>query len=356
MPVDKLRTIIATAAGAGAISLALWVGLLRDNRSEANVPRGPAPAAPVITAPVAFEAEVLRLEAVGTSRASRSVTLFPEAAGEIVAVAFEDGQFVEAGDLLLSLDSRDEKLAVELAEVRVTDAERLLDRYMQADGTGALPINDRQAAETALATARIELQRARVAYDDRFVRAPFAGYVGLTDVEPGDRIDPATTITTLDDRSALLVSFEVPELMLGAVRKGEQVDVQTWNRGGPQAAGEVVDVGSRIDPETRTIQARARVGNPEDALRPGMSFRVQLVIEGDRFPVVPEVAVQWGADGAYVWTVIDGAAQRASADVVQRLEGRVLLDLDLPEGAPIVVEGIQSMRAGRKVEASEFGS
>jgi RND family efflux transporter MFP subunit len=349
---DRAKAIGATALGGALVLGALWIvpGLVTENHTEARVGAPASRATPVVTRAVTLEPQQLRLEAVGTSRAIRSVTLFPEAAGEVVSVGFEAGQRVAAGDLLLALDSRDEKLALELAEVRVADAERLWRRYQRARDTDAVPINDREAAETALAAARIELQRAQVALDDRFVRAPFDGVVGLTDVETGDRIDPSVPITTLDDRSALLVDFEVPELMLGALRTGEPIEVATWDRREATASGELTELGSRIDPVTRTVAARARVTNEDDRLRPGMSFRVTLRTEGNRYPVVPEVSLQWGVDGAFVWTVAEGRAQRVGADIVQRIEGAVLIDAELDAGDPVVVEGVQSMREGREVE------
>jgi len=91
------------------------------------------------------------------------------------------------------------------------------------------------------------------------------------------------------------------------------------------------------------------VPNPKDRLRPGMSFRVTLELEGDTYPVVPEVAVQWGGDGAYVWAVRDGKARRVGVDIVQRREGRVLLNAELEAGMPVVVEGVQRMREAQAV-------
>lgn len=354
---DRIKAFSAALLGGGLVAATLWVahGLLADNRSEATVPRSQPPA-PVVLGAVRLEREELRLDAVGTSRAIRSVTLFPEAAGEVAEVAFGPGEAVAAGDLLLALDARDERLALELAELRVADAQRVIDRYARAKGTDAVPITDREAAQTALAIARIERDRARVALDDRFVRAPFAGVVGLTDVEVGDRIDPSVAITTLDDRSALLVRFELPELMLGALTVGEPVTLSTWNAPGAPARGEVVEIGSQIDPVTRTVEVRARVANDEDRLRPGMSFRVELRIQGRAYPVVPEVALQWGADGAFLWRVEDGVARRLDADIVQRREGRVLVDAPLAEGDQVVTEGVQSMREGRAIEAVPFAA
>lgn len=314
---------------------------------------GAREAVPVVVEPVVLESRRTRIEAVGTARALRSVSLFPEAAGEVEAVQFAPGDRVDAGDVLLELDSEDQRLALELAEVRLKDARRLLDRYVAANRSGerTVPETTVDATRLALETARIERDRARVALERRSVTAPFDGYVGITDVDPGDRIDPATEITTLDDRSALLVTFDVPEAFVGRLTPGDPIEIETWTADRLGATGEVVDLGSRIDPATRAFAARARVPNPEDRLRPGMSFRIRLDLEGAAFPKVPEVAVQWGSEGAYVWVAEEGIARRVPAAIVQRLSGSVLVDAELSPGDLVVGEGVQSMREGLAVRA-----
>ena len=323
--------------------------------AQASVRQQPSSMQPVVAAAVRLAPETVKLEAVGTSRALKSVTLFPAAAGEVVGVHFSAGDAISRGDLLLELDSRDQKLAVELAALRLAEAQRLVDRYARASGSDAIPPTDVDAAKEALAAARIEHDRAQVALDDRFVRAPFDGVVGLTDVETGDRIEPTTAITTLDDRSSLLVSFEMPEMLLTLVEPGAPVQISTWNASGDPDVGQIVDLGSRIDPATRTVTARASVDNAADRLRPGMSFRVAIRVEGQSYPTIPEVALQWGADGAYIWRIEQGKAQAVRADIVQRQEGRVLVDADLAAGDSIVVEGVQNMRQGREVHIISDG-
>ena len=290
--------------------------LLVSACSDEPVPsRSYAPqAAAVIAEAVAFESARTRVEAVGTSRAVLSAELYPAASGEVVAVNFEPGQFVSQGDVLVQLDSRQEKLAVGLADVQLQDATRLYERYSRSADSGAVLPTTLDAARTAMETARLELERARVALDDRSIEAVFDGHVGATDVDPGDRVNPNTLVTTLDDRSSLLVSFEVPEAFIGELVVGEEIRLETWSAALPAVMGEVVDIGSRIDPRNRTFVARARVDNPDDALRPGMSFRVSANVQGELYAVVPETAVLWGADGAYVWSVIDGAASRTPVE------------------------------------------
>lgn len=305
--------------------------------------------APVVLQDVQFAVERTRLEAVGTSRAARSATIYPAASGEVVAVHFRTGQKVAAGDVLVELDARDERLAVELARLRLVDAERLLDRYGRTESSGAVTESTMDAARTAVTAARLELDRAEIALADRTIKAPFAGFVGITDVDAGDRIGPSTVITTLDERSVLLVSFDVPELMIDQLEQGQHIELATWNRQEITADGEIVEIDSRIDPVGRTFVARAHVDNRQDRLRPGMSFRVALEILGATWPLVPEIALQWGSDGAYVWAVDSGHAQRVAATVVQRSAGNVLIDAALSRDAQIVVEGVHRMREGLSV-------
>lgn len=306
-------------------------------------------AIPIVAAPVGFEPEANRVETVGTSRAVRSVELHAESAGEVVQVTFEGGEPVASGELLVALDARDQVLAVELAEVELADAKLLFERYEEARGADAVPPTTLDAARTAMESARIQLDRARVALDHRYVRVPFDGFVGMTDVEPGDRIDPATLITTVDDRSSLLVFFEVPEAFIGRVEPGDLIEARTWTVDRRPVAGPVVTIGSRIDPATRSFTVRARLPNEEDHLRPGMSFRVLLELDGAVWPSVPEVALQWGASGPYIWAVREGQAERVGARVVQRRQGRVLVDAALDRGDRVVAEGVQRMREGARV-------
>jgi len=305
--------------------------------------------APVIVERVELETELTRLEAVGTSRARRSVTIFPEASGEVVEVHFEAGEHVAADRVLVELDARDEELAVELAQVRLADARRLYQRYQQMGAAAALAETTLDEARTAADAARIELQMAQIELDDRSIEAPFEGFVGITEVDPGDRIGPDTAITTLDDRSVLLVSFDVPEILIDRLAVGDPISVTPWNNRNTQLQGRVGDIGSRIDPESRTFLARAYVENDDDRLRPGMSFRVVLELRGERYPKVPEVSVQWGGEGSFVWAVRDGKAASVLVDIVQRQAGQVLVDAALEAGEQVVVEGVQRMREGLEV-------
>lgn len=347
-----IGAVVIVVAAAVAAWYAWQLGGAEAPRSAGSA--GGQAAAPVTLQGVVLEREITRIDAVGTARASRSVTLYPASAGEVVAVDFEPNQQVSAGDRLLALDARDERLALELAEVRLADARRTLSRYTRAEGSGAFTPTETDAARTAAEEARIARDRAAVALDDRTVEAPFDGVVGLSDVDPGDRIGTDTPITTVDDRSALLVRFDVPEAFLGELRAGDSITLAPWNGNRPPATARIADVDSRIDPQTRTFTARARLPNPDDLWRPGMSFRVVLELAGPLYAQIPELSLQWGGDGAYVWAIGENSrAQRVPVNLVQRQQGSILVDAELGEGHRVVVEGVQSMREGRLVEVLE---
>jgi RND family efflux transporter MFP subunit len=301
---------------------------------------------PVIAGRIEFEHARARVEAVGTSRAVLSAELYAATSGEVVAVNFEPGQTVRQGDVLVELDRREQELAVRAARLRLQDAERLYDRYQRSADSGAVVPTTLDAARMAVETARVDLERALLALEDRSIEAVFAGHVGVTEVDPGDRVGPDTLITTLDDRSSLLVSFDIPEAFIGELRVGDFVRLETWSSSMSEVTGEIVDIGSRVDPVNRTFVARARVENADDILRPGMSFRVNVDLQGERYAVIPETGVQWGVGGAYVWSIIGGTATRVPVQVIQRREGRVLVDGDFAGDDLIVVEGSQRMRDG----------
>lgn len=321
-----------------------------DSKRNETPPTNEDKAAPVLTHEVQWQSRSTLVEAVGTSRALQSVMLYPEVSGEVEAVLFKTGEEVEAGQPLVRLDARDQQLAVELAEVELAEAERLYSRYKRSEGAGAVTESTLDEARSAVDRARIALERARVNLTYRTVTAPFRGHMGITELEVGARVDPSTAVASLDDRSELLVTFTVPELFYGQVEPQQLLELSTWNNRSERNQGEVMEIDSRVDPQTRSFTVRARVPNPDDRLRPGMSFRVKLQLAGDEYPLIPEVALQWGGDGAYLWALQDGRAQRVAATIVQRLPGQILVDARLPRGSLVVTEGVQRLREGQSVD------
>ncbi|MEO0466402.1 MAG: efflux RND transporter periplasmic adaptor subunit [Pseudomonadota bacterium] len=304
----------------------------------------------VIVQPVSFKADTSRVQAVGTARAKASAEIFPEVNGEVVAVNFTAGTPVEAGQILIRLEARAEELAVRRSEVAVRDAEQLLDRYDRIDVPGAISESQIDTARTALEAAKIDLDLARNSLADRTVRAPFSGYTGLSNIDPGARVTPQTQVTRLDDRSELFIDFAAPEQVFGGIRAGDFLKMEPFSAPGQMIDAEVQAIDSGIDPTTRAFTIRSKVDNLDDTLRPGMSFRVNFDLPGVVYPSVPETSILWGGDGAYVWTVLDSVASQTAVDVVARHQGQVLVRGDLDETSQIIVEGVQKVRPGSRVQ------
>ncbi|MCB5225851.1 efflux RND transporter periplasmic adaptor subunit [Alishewanella sp. 16-MA] len=305
----------------------------------------------VIVLPLSFEQQSSRIEAVGTAEAVRSVVIYPAVADKVTAVNFLPGQFVEQGDVLLQLDDRRQQVAVDRATIQLADAERTVNRLQESRQRGAIAQSDLDDAITNRDLLKVQMAEAKTNLEDRTVRAPFSGVVGLTDVEAGDRITLQTPITTLDNREQLLVNFVAPEAALPILSAQGSVSLQPWLSQGETIAAVISQVDSRIDTANRSIRARALLDNAQDQYRPGMSFRVILELKGDSYAVVPEAALLWGATSAYVWLMQDNKAERVDVQIMQRLSGRLLVAGALNAGDMLIVEGVQSLRNGQAVTA-----
>lgn len=355
---SKNQLIVLAALGL-VLAIVFWWGVPGFSRTQSGdgSPAGWAASsmespAPVIVTPVGLTSDAAIVEAVGTGDAVKAVTLYPEAAGRVTEILFEAGDRVEPDQPLLHLDTEDEALAVDLAEVRLQDARQQLDRYENTAPSGAVSTSEVDQARTAVSAAKIELAQAELALRKRTLKAPFSGIIGIPDVEPGDRVTTTTAVSSLDDRSTLLVDFEIPEGFAQGIRAGGGFKATTWALPGQKLQGKVESVASRIDPQTRTLRVRGRIENPEDMLRTGMSFNIRLPLQGRSKPSVPSIAVQWDRRGAYVWRIADGKAERVEVDVLKREDQWILVEAPLSPGDEIVVEGVQRLQPGRAVEAT----
>ncbi len=308
----------------------------------------------VITTKINFTANDRVFEAVGTGRAQFSADIHSAISEEVTDILFESQQRVNKGDVLVQMDNRHELLAVRLAKVKLKNTRSLLNRYKKAVKNGAVPQSEVDEAQANYDSANLELERALLSLEERQVIAPFDGVVGIPNVDPGDRLNPDTLITGLDNRDILYIDFEVPESLAGALKKAQEekqeIKAITPSYSGNTFKGTITAQESRLNPATRTIMARASIVNDEDLLRPGMSFKTRWEIPGKKYATVPEISLQWGRDGSFIWIIQNGIAKKTTAQVVARIAGRVLLEGDIKEGDEVVLEGVQRLRPDSKVE------
>jgi len=309
-------------------------------------------AVPVVVARASELTNNAIVGAIGTGRARRSVMLYPEATGEIRHVFVRAGARVSKGQPILRLDFREAELAVKVARTRLVEADRLMQRSEQLLRKNINSQANVDDARNLVDRAELELQQAEEVLSDREMKAPFDGVVGISKVELGDRVSPGTPIVTLDDRSEIIVEFEVPEQFFSQLAIGQKVAAQTPGFRGREFEGMIEDIDSRIDPTSRTVIVRANIPNKEDLLRPGLSFVVDLTIPGKMYPAVHQLALQWRKDKSFVWRVRDKRAEKVMVRSVKRLHSMILIEGDISKGDLIVVEGVQRLRPERRVRFS----
>ena len=312
-----------------------------------------APPPQVVVAEVRKEPFVDRVEALGTLRANEMVVLTANATELVTKIHFDDGQRVQAGDVLVEMSGDEER--AQLAEARAA-AEEARSQYervrpLAAQGTAAKSQYDERRREWETAQARVAVVESRLA--DRTIRAPFAGVVGLRKLSVGALVRPGDPITTLDDDGVMKLEFTVPATYVDTLQPGLAIVAKARAYGSREFHGQVRSVDSRVDPVTRSIQARAEIPNPDRALRPGMLMTVVLMKNPRDALVVPESAIVSSGRKSHVFRVDADAGnrvQRREVEVGARRAGEAEIRAGLVAGELVVVHGTQRVRDGQVVQ------
>ena len=312
----------------------------------------------VVTAGVSEETLADRITAIGDGRARRSVTLRSNAVGVITDLNLPAGQLIEAGTVVALLENEAEQIALKQAELQLENAQTEQDRVERLQNTGAVSEVRLRETELALQSAELALSQAQFDLSQRRILAPISGWVGITDIEEGDRVNAQDQLATITDRSEILIDFRVPERVVSKLSLGKEITVTPLGMRDLTLTGEVSAIDSVIDRASRTLLVQGRVPNEGDQLRAGMAFSVSLTFVGDPFLAIPPLAVQWSSDGPFVWTVRGGKAHQVAVEIAQRNSNSVLvLSDDLTADDVVVTEGVQTLREGGEVrEVNRAGS
>ena len=289
------------------------------------------------------------IEAIGTTYANESVTIAARVTDTISEVNFEDGAFVEAGDVLVVLTSEEEAALLRESKVDRDDAKRQRARLEDLFASNSV-------AESALDDARARLSGAEARHEsvlaslqDRLVRAPFSGRLGFRQVSEGTLLTPGTPITTLDDLSIIKLDFSIPEVHLRLVHEGLELTARSSAFPDMEFSATVRTVDSRVDPITRAATIRAHIDNQDQILRPGMLLTVRLITAQRETLMVPEIALVQRASQVYVYTIKDGLAEMRQVTHAVRSEGWVEILSGLEAGDTVITEGVIKIRNGSPV-------
>lgn len=274
----------------------------------------------VATAHAAMQEWQAAQTAVGTARASKGADLAAEIGGVVDQIDFESGTTVAAGTVLLRLRPDDD--AAKLAQLQASAdlAQLTLQRdqkQLAAHGVAQATV-DTDAANVKVTQAQVAAQQAVMA--EKVVRAPFAGKLGVRQVDLGQFIAAGTTIVTLQQLDPMFVDFYLPQQAAGEIAVGQPVKVTTDAWPGRTFTGKISALNARIDPTSRMLQVRADVANADGALLPGMFVEVSIATGPPRQLVtIPLAAVAFNPYGALVYVVRDEkAANGADQHVVKQ--------------------------------------
>jgi membrane fusion protein, multidrug efflux system len=281
-----------------------------------------------------------RVSALGTLQASQSVTIQPEIAGKVVKVGFREGDRVKAGTVLVELDrsilaaeTEQAKTTLELAEANHKRSETLA-----RQGTGTMRSLDESIAALQNARASVELARARL--QKVSIAAPFDGVIGLSDVAIGRFMSPGDRIVNLEAIDPLKVDFRVPELFLGALRIGQPVAIAVDAFPDREFRGEVYAIDPLVDVEGRAVRLRARVGNANGMLRPGLFARVELTVDQRQSAMLlPEATLVPQGQDRFVYLVDDGKVTYTKVEIGERRAGQVEIKRGVKPGDQVVTAG-----------------
>ncbi len=245
------------------------------------------------------------LSATGTLRASDGAELSAEVAGIVGEIHFTSGQDVAAGTLLLRLRPNDDEAKLQelqaVAELDQITYERDL-RQLRVQGVAQATV-DTDAGNLKNARAQVAAQQALMA--EKFVRAPFAGRLGIRLVDLGQYLAAGTTIVTLQALDPIFADFYLPQQALAQVRVGQDVTVHADTYPGRTFTGQITAINPKVDTSSRMVQIRASLKNADHALLPGMYVTVSVDAGAPRKLVtLPQTAVTYNPYGSLVYKVV----------------------------------------------------
>jgi membrane fusion protein (multidrug efflux system) len=302
------------------------------------------------------------LSAIGTVAAVQGVLVSADLPGIVERIDFQSGDSVQAGDILVQLDTRQEQAQLTAAESDRDLARLNFERLKGLVDEGAISQAeyDRAAAEQKQTEARVGEIRATI--DRKTIRAPFTGILGLRQVNLGQYLSPGDPVAPLQSLDPIYVNFNVPQQDAAKVPVGRNVRIRAGDESRLEFMGEVTAINSVVDEATRNIQIQATLANPGNKLRPGMFVETEVLLGASR-PIVPVPAssISYAPYGDSVFVVDDlkdesGRVYRGVRQQFVKLGpargDQVSIISGIKPGEEIVSSGVFKLRNGVAVQVN----
>jgi len=359
--------LVAAAAALG------WWFYGRQPAPQATRPNPGAAAMPVVAAPAVAGDIDITLNALGTVTSLAAVTIRSQISGQLIRVAYQEGQMVDKGDLVAEIDSRPYELALAQAQgalerdkALLLAAETDLKRYQDLAKTNAIPRQQLDTQTSLVAQykglvisdqAQVDTHKLNIAYCH--IVAPITGRAGLRLVDPGNYVtaNDASGVVVLTQLKPISVIFTVAEDSLPQIvkrlRAGATLPVTALDRGGAAklATGVLKTLDNQIDTTTGTLKLRAEFPNDDESLFPNQFVNIQLLVDTLRdATVVPTAAIQRGAPGTFVYLVnADNTVAVKPVTLGPASAERVAVQSGLAPGDRVVIDGADKLRNGARV-------
>jgi membrane fusion protein (multidrug efflux system) len=333
-----------------ALTATLIAPLLVAGLAASSLARQPTP---VIGAEAVLKQIFDRVEVLGTLRANETVEITASVTDTITVIHFSDGQAVAAGDILVEMTSTEEHALLEEETSRRDEALKRYERVASLVARGAVSeaqLDERQR-EVQTATARLRAIESRL--EDRLIKAPFGGVVGLRNISSGALVEPGDIITTLDDLSVMKLDLNVPSIYLAALEKGTPVEALSPAFPDRRFNGSISSIDSRVDPVTRSILVRALIDNTDGLLKPGLLMTVELLKNRREALMIPEQALIPSGKNNRVLLIDDSSsppvARQQDVVIGTRRVGEVEIIEGLQPGDTVITHGTFKVRPGQEI-------
>jgi membrane fusion protein (multidrug efflux system) len=291
-----------------------------------------------------------RTQALGSLRAVRGADLAAQAAGVVDKIHIESGTEVSAGTVLLTLKPNDDpaKLAQLQAQAELASITLKRDQEQLAAQAISQATVDADASNLKSALAQVAAQQALI--EEKTVRAPFAGRLGIRQVDEGQYLSPGTTVVTLQALDPIFIDFYVPQQALAHLQVGQAVAARVDTYPSDHFAGKIVSISSKVDTASRNVQVRASFANSERKLLPGMYANVAIDNGAATTEItLPQAAITYNPYGDIVFVVEKNVAHQRFVKLGDTRGDQVAVKSGLAAGDVVVTAGQMKLRNGSAV-------
>lgn len=335
----------------------------RQVQTAVQAAAGFQPPPTAVTSIVAHEEQwPATMSVIGTMEAVHGVTVSADLPGTVSRINFDSGRAVQAGEVLVELDTRQERAQLAALEAQRDLARVTYNRMQQLVKEGVISRAEYDQATAQQKQTEANVGEIRATIERKTIRAPFAGVLGIRKVNLGQYLAAGNAVVPLQSLNPIYVDFGVPQQAAGQVKVGSNLQVTAEDLAGKVFSGRVTAIDSVVDSTTRNVTVQATLANPEGKLKPGMFVQVELKFGANRRVVaLPASAISYAPYGDSVFVITNlkdpkGNTYRGVRQQFVKVDGsrgdQVAIVSGVNPGDEVVTSGVFKLRNGGAVQVN----